>query len=264
MKFPIQFMSKRSRMIAVGGIATTIIGLVLAVLIFGLTFGTVGIIVVGMMLFVYGATFIEVKSGKIRLIFLLLRRLIFVGIIIGCVSFIYIEGRIFQSMKSNDDVDVKYAVVLGAGIDGEKPSLTLKRRLDSGIKFLEEHPSAKLVVSGGFGSGLRISEAEVMKRYLIERGINEGRILKEEKSATSDENLNYTQVLLRDRDGDQLQDIVIITSDYHMFRAKVIASRYFSRVYGISSDTPLSIMINYSVREYLAVLKLLSLEIIKM
>lgn len=59
MKFPIQFMSKRSRMIAVGGIATTIIGLVLDVLIFGLTFGTVGIIVVGIMLFVYGATLFD-------------------------------------------------------------------------------------------------------------------------------------------------------------------------------------------------------------
>jgi len=260
--FPIKFMPKRSRVIAVGGLAITIIGLVLAVFTFGLTFGTVGIIMIGIMLFAYGATFIEVKSGKIRLIFLLLRRLIFVSIIIGCVSFIYIEGRIFESMKSNDDVDVKYAVVLGAGIDGGKPSLTLKRRLDSGIQFLEEHPSAKLVVSGGFGSGLRISEAEVMKRYLIERGINEGRILKEEKSATSDENLNYTQELLREQDGEQLQDIVIITSDYHMFRAKVIASKYFSRVYGIASDTPFSIMINYSIREYLAVLKLQILEII--
>ena len=263
MKFVRQLVSKDSMNFIIMGIAIATIGIVLAVFVFGLTFGTAGIIIIGLVLFIYGITFVQTRNKNLSLIFLLTRRLISISILLGVVSFVCIEVLIFQYIKSNDNVNVKYAVVLGAGIDGEEPSLTLRRRLDSSIKFLNENPEAKLIASGGFGVGLRISEAEVMKRYLIEQGINEGRILKEEKSKTSDENLKYTRALLRELDDEQLQDILVITSDYHMFRAKFIASRYFSQVYGIASDTPITIMINYSIREYLAVLKLLSLAIVQ-
>lgn len=262
-KFERQFVSKGIVSFIFMGIAITMIGIILAAFVFGLTFGTAGIITIGLMLSVYGITFIQTRNKKNEPNFLLTRRLISISILMGLISFAWIEVLIFQSAKTNDNVYVKYAVVLGAGIDGEKPSLTLRRRLDSGIRFLNANPEAKLIASGGFGAGLRISEAEVMKRYLIEQGINEDRILKEENSRTSDENLKYTRALLRELDDEQLQNILIITSDYHMFRAKFIASRYFSQVYGIASDTPTTIRINYSIREYLAVLKLLSLSIVQ-
>jgi len=258
-----QLVSKGGMYFIVTGIGIVISGIILASFIFGFTFGTVGMITIGLILYIYGITFIQTRNKKLNLIFLLIRRLISISILLGLFSFVWIELLIFQAIKSNDNINVKYAVVLGAGIDGEQPSLSLRRRLDSSIKFLNENPEVKLIVSGGFGEGLRISEAEVMKRYLIERGINEGRILKEERSKTSNENLKYTRELLNEIHGEQRQDIVVITSDYHMFRAKLIASRYFPRVYGIASTTPTTIMINYSVREYLAVLKLLGLAIVQ-
>lgn len=263
MKFVRQWVSKGFINFILMGIGITIIGILLAAFVFGLTFGTAGIITVGLILSVYSFTLIQTGNEKLSLTFLITRRLISISILLVLTSFICIEVLIFQSIKSNDNVNVKYAVVLGAGIDGEQPSLTLRRRLDSSIKFLNENPDAKLIASGGFGAGLRVSEAEVMKRYLIEQGINEERILKEERSKTSDENLKYTRALLRELNGEQLQDILVITSDYHMFRAKLIASRYFSQVYGMASNTPTTIMINYSIREYLAVLKLLGLAIVQ-
>lgn len=263
MKFVEQLVSNGSMNFIIMGMGIAIVGIVLATFVFGLTFGTAGIITIGLMLSIHGITFIQTRNKNLGMIFLLIRRLIIITILLGLVSFACIEILIYQSINSNDHVNVKYAVVLGAGIDGEQPSLTLKRRLDSSITFLNENPEAKLIVSGGFGEGLRISEAEVMKNYLIEHGIDEGRILKEEKSKISDENLKHTRELLRVIDGKQQQDILIITSDYHMFRAKFIANRYFSNVYGIASATPTTIMINYSIREYLAVLKLLSIAIIQ-
>jgi uncharacterized SAM-binding protein YcdF (DUF218 family) len=63
--------------------------------------------------------------------------------------------------------------------------------------------------------------------------------------------------------GEDAPEVLIITSDYHMFRAKHIAERYYSKVYGISSEAPSRVMINYAIREYLAVLKILMLEIAK-
>lgn len=139
MKFVRQLVSKGSMNFIVMGIGIAIIGIVLAVCVFGLTFGTAGIITIGLVLFIYGITFVQTRNKNLCLIFLLTRRLISISILLGLVSFVCIEMLIFQYIKSNDNVNVRYAVVLGAGIDGEQPSLTLRRRLDSSIKFLNEN-----------------------------------------------------------------------------------------------------------------------------
>ncbi len=248
-----------TRLITIGG-SIAFLGLLLMLFIYGFTFGTAGIVTVGLTLSFYGITFVTTANKKMELLCGLIRVLCSAILILGVVSFIYIEALIVQSLKSNDNVNIKYVVVLGAGIQGEQPSLTLGRRLDKSIEYLNANPDAQIVASGGFGPEATISEAEVMKRYFVAHGINEARILKEERSATSDENLRYTKELLSGINGDKPQDILVITSDYHMFRAKHIAGKYFSKVYGIASETPTAIMVNYAVREYLAVLKLLALS----
>jgi len=248
-------------LIAIGG-TIAFVGLLLALFVYGLTFGTASMVTIGLFLSFYGITFAATANKKLGLLFVLMRVLCSIILILGVVSFIYIEALIFQSLKSNDNVNIKYVVVLGAGIQGEQPSLTLSRRLDKSVEYLNVNPDAQIVVSGGFGSKATISEAEVMKRYFVAHGIDEVRIFKEERSTTSDENLKYTQELLSSINGNKPQEILVITSDYHMFRAKHIAGKYFSKVYGIASETPTAIMINYAVREYLAVLKLLALEMI--
>lgn len=254
------FISKvGTSLIAIGG-TIAFIGLILALFVYGFTFGTASIVTVGLFLSFYGLTFATTANRKLGLLFVLMRVLCSMILILGVVSFSYIEALIFQSLKSNDHVNIKYAVVLGAGIQGEQPSLTLSRRLDKSIEYLNANPNAQIVASGGFGSKATISEAEVMKRYFVAHGIDEVRVFKEERSTTSDENLKYSQELLSGINGNKPQEILVFTSDYHMFRAKYLAGKYFSKVYGIASETPTGIMINYAVREYLAVLKLLALE----
>lgn len=243
------------------GVGLDIIGMVLAFKNFGITFGTVSLMASGLFLVIYGITFGRGINKNLNYKLLLLNRILSLLLVIGLVSFIWIETLVLQSLKSNDNVRVNYVVVLGAGIQGEEPSLTLKRRLDKSIEYLSANPNSIIITSGGFGKEVTISEAEVMKRYLIAHGINESRILKEEKSMTSDENLRYTQQLLTQLYEAEVPTILIITSDYHMFRAKHIAYRYYPVVYGISSETPRTIMINYALREYLAVLKMLAFEV---
>lgn len=243
------------------GVGFVMIGMVLAFNVFGITFGTFSLITSGLFLILYGMSFGTFVNKNLNYKLLLLNRILSLLLVIGLVSFIWIETLVFQSLKSNDNVRVNYVVVLGAGIQGEEPSLTLKRRLDKSIEYLSANPNSTIIASGGFGKEVTISEAEVMKRYLIAHGISESRILKEEKSMTSDENLRYTKLLLTQLYGAEVPTILIITSDYHMFRAKHIAYRYYPVVYGISSETPRAIMINYAIREYLAVLKMLAFEV---
>lgn len=247
-------------LIAIGG-GFAVIGLILSLIVFGITFGTGCLMVSGVFLIIYGMSFITTKNVRLNIKLLLLQRLLAGVVLIGVVSFISIESLIFQSLKSNDKAEVKYAVILGAGVKGEEPSATLKRRLDTSIDYLNKNLNTKIIASGGLGKEATLTEAEAMKRYFIAHGIDESRILKEEKSTTSDENLKYTKELLTSLYDEDVPEMLIITSDYHMFRAKHIAERYYAKVYGISSETPSTVMINYAIREYLAVLKMLMLKI---
>ena len=255
--------SKISAYLLVVGGCFAGVGILLSLLVIGITFGTGCLMGIGVFLIIYGMTFKTTQNDALNVKLLWIQRFLSGLLLIGVISFVVIESRIFQSLKSNYNAEVKYAVILGAGVKGEEPSATLKRRLDTSIDYLNKNSNTKIIVSGGLGKDAKLTEAEVMKRYFIAHGIAETRILKEEKSTTTDENLQHTKQLLINLYGEDEQEILIITSDYHMFRAKEIAKRYYAKVYGISSETPSAIRINYAIREYLAVLKMLILEISK-
>lgn len=179
------------------------------------------------------------------------------AILLGFAAFFYVEFFIVREMYANDDdADARYAIVLGAGIRADQPTQTLRMRLDRAARYLAVRPDRMVVVSGGMGSGEAYTEAEVMKRYLVGRGIAESRILKEDRSTTTDENLKYSKAVILKR-GDDARSILIVTSDFHMFRARQIAARYFDEVYGLAADTPPGLRPIYAVRECFAYVKLL-------
>ena len=89
-------------------------------------------------------------------------------------------------------------VVLGCQVRGETPSLMLEKRLQVAYAYLEAHPDAPCVVSGGQGPGEDISEAEAMYRWLVERGIEPGRIYLESASTSTAENLRYSAAVIRE------------------------------------------------------------------
>ena len=172
------------------------------------------------------------------------------------ISFIWTETLIFQAMKTDLPSDCRYVIILGAGLLGDAPSLTLQQRLDAGIIALKKYPEAKVIVSGGIGKESIYTEAEVMKWYLIEHGINEERIIKEEYATRTDENLEFGKELVEKIYGEKINEIVIATSDYHMFRAKILAKKHYDKVYGISAESLFGVRVNYAIREYLALIKM--------
>ena len=92
-----------------------------------------------------------------------------------------------QSMGSAE-MPCKHIVVLGAGVHGTVPSLSLRNRLDAAGNYLKENPDVICIVSGGQGPGEEMTEAACMQAYLVERGVAPERILLEEKSASTWEN----------------------------------------------------------------------------
>ncbi|MDK0914106.1 YdcF family protein [Clostridium perfringens] len=147
----------------------------------------------------------------------------------------------------------------GAGLYGDKPSPILQERLDEGLKYLKLHPNTKVIVSGGQGSNEPIPESEAMKIFFVNKGINPNRIIEEDKSKSTFQNLEFSKKILEERHADK-DEVLIVTSDFHLFRAKEIADYLNIKNEGLPSKTPIFLRVQYMVREFPAMIKLLLQE----
>lgn len=188
--------------------------------------------------------------------FIKLRQGIISLFLIGLISFLVIEGEIIANSRPDPVVEVDYLIILGAGLNGEQLSWTLWERMQKGLNYLEAHPKVKVVLSGGQGPGEGISEAEGMRRFLVDHGIKDERILKEDQSTSTMENFRFSKEILARQAGFQNSETVaVITNDFHLFRSKILAQRNGLIPVGIPSPTPWYIVPNVYLREYFAVVK---------
>lgn len=142
-------------------------------------------------------------------------------------------------------------IVLGCKVRGEEPSLMLIQRIMAAYRFLEKNPSAMCIVSGGQGSDELISEAESMKRVLVEQGISEERIIMEDRSTGTDENIRFS--IEKMNEYGISGNVTIITNDFHQLRAKMIADKYGLESYSVSAGTSLWLLPTYWLREWFGV-----------
>ncbi|MFJ8065454.1 YdcF family protein [Psychrobacillus sp. NPDC096426] len=146
----------------------------------------------------------------------------------------------------------EYAIVLGAKVKkGNVPSLALRYRLEAALAYAVENPHVKLVVSGGQGPDEDIEEAVLMKNFLLENGLAEERIIVENRSTSTYENLLFSQELLPD----DVDSVTIITSDYHLYRAKMLARKLNWDTDVVAAETPKVVKAKVRLRERAALLK---------
>lgn len=185
------------------------------------------------------------------------RSLLILGFVLWLLSFIVVEVIIaVNSGTSPDSDDADYLVVLGAGLFGSTPSPTLKSRLDRAVEYARTNPDTVIVVSGGQGPGEDIPESEAMRKYLVDRGIEPERILEENISTSTTENLRFSFLIIDSlRKNDESPKIAVLSNEYHLFRAGYIAVREGKNVSLVAARTPyLYLKITYYVREYFALL----------
>ena len=141
---------------------------------------------------------------------------------IGLSYFCFLEVLIVKSSFTDKNPGRSYIVVLGAAVHGDGPSLSLTHRLQGTLDYLNRYPDSIAIVSGGQGEGENISEAECMRNWLIEKGIDAGRVIPEDQSTSTMENLSFSKKIILSRGGD-LTDTAVLSSCYHLYRAKAIA-----------------------------------------
>ena len=184
-----------------------------------------------------------------------IKRVLNILLVVLFISFILIEGMIIGANITNETKKPEYMIVLGAGLKGEKLSLTLLKRMEKTVEFMKKNPDVKAVVSGGQGFDEIISEAEAMKRYLVKHGIDENRVIKEDKSTSTMENFKFSKEKLKQITGKNIDEAVVVTNEFHMMRARMIAERNGIKTYPLICRTPYSVMANNFIREYFAVIK---------
>lgn len=190
-----------------------------------------------------------------------IKKIIKILIILFIISFILIEGLIIVNGNIKDIDDVDYMIILGARLYGEVPSPALSERLKVAEVYLKDNPHLKVIVSGGQGPDEYISEALAMERYLINRGINKNRIIFEDTSTSTYENISNSLSIIKQVDGVENPRVLLVTNKFHVFRSKLLANRLGAKAYGLPAKVPPSIVVTQYIREYFAVIKSFVLDV---
>lgn len=171
---------------------------------------------------------------------------------LGLLLFCLVEGLIFTQYHAQAQPGADYCIILGAQWKSSGPSTVLRRRLDKAVAYLQANPDTKVIVSGGQGANEPFAEALGMEDYLIQAGISPDRILTEAESSSTFENLVFSGRLL-DPEND---NVVIVTTNFHMFRALKIAQKQgYAHVEGLASDSVLGMEPNNLLREFFGIVK---------
>ena len=161
-----------------------------------------------------------------------------------------LEGLVISGMSATAPPGMDYLMVLGASVYDDGPSPALVRRINAVTGCLDQHPDALIIATGGQGEGERITEAQCIRDELVRRGVDPARILLEDKSTNTWENMTFSKALI-DRDD---ATVGIVTNNYHVWRSTRLARRAgLTNVHGIAAEYTGPTLIHFMVREAISI-----------
>lgn len=144
-------------------------------------------------------------------------------------------------------------IVLGCFVKDGKPSYSLTQRINACYDYLVANPKSVAVLSGGQGSNEIMSEAQCMYDVLVQKGISPDRLYMEDKSTNTNENIKYSLEII---EAENLsKSIAVVSNDYHLKRATMIAKKQGVEVRRISAGSTFIDKPNFYLREGLGVIK---------
>ena len=178
-------------------------------------------------------------------------------VLAGALAFAALLGAVLWGAHDQIQGAPQEMIVLGCQVRQDGPSALLRDRLDETLNYWEDHGEVLIVVSGGQGPDEPTTEARAMADYLTSAGVPEDQILLEEASHNTFQNFLNSRALLDQADIDLSQGVLVVSNDFHLTRARMLAERTgfreVSTLAAPSSDLP-SRLYMY-VREPLALVK---------
>jgi len=181
-----------------------------------------------------------------------LRKSLLVLLLAGLILICALTAAILRGFHSKGEEDLDYIIVLGAQVYSSGPSVVLRYRLDAAADYLQENENTKCIVTGGKGYNEPFPEAYGMRDYLVRNGIREERILIEDESANTVQNIRNSLPFL-----DPENDTVgIVTNNFHLVRGTAIAKKAgIAHVSGIAAGSTRIYLPNNILREVLGIIK---------
>ena len=224
-----------------------------AVIYSNFTAGSIACVLLGLCFGAFGFF-----NGKLKKLCKTKLLMVFKYIILsGCIftvcfsCFLEIYGK-YDNTTSNEDC----IIVLGAAVKGKTVSSALKSRLDAALEYMKNNSKSIAVVSGGKGFQEEITEAEAMKNYLVSKGIDEDRIIKEEKATSTYENFKFSKEIL-DKRLKKGYKTALVTNNFHVLRAGLVAKDAALSCTHIGSDIYWYDLAPNCARETMAIIKYL-------
>ncbi len=170
----------------------------------------------------------------------------------GLAAFCLAEGLVLSGFGAKGENGLPYIIVLGAQIKENGPAVALARRLDAATAYLEENPDTLCVVSGGQGVNEPVTEASGMRDYLLRKGIAAERIISEDQSHNTQQNLEFSRRLVPEN----VKKVGIVTSSFHVYRSVRLAkAQGFPEAVGIAAASDVYFLPNNMLREFFGVVK---------
>ena len=166
--------------------------------------------------------------------------------------FLYTQVRIMTHFRDTAPDNLDYVIVLGAQMRPDGPSVVLRYRLDNAYEYLKNNPDTVCIVSGGKGPNETEPEAYGMRDYLISKGIDASKIITEDKSGNTIQNILYSKELMSSPDA----SVGIVTNNFHVYRGTALAKKQgLTNVHGISARSSYGYLPNNMLREFVGILK---------
>ena len=157
------------------------------------------------------------------------------GLILVCLGLVLAAGTAGWVVSAGHGADDPEAQC--AGVNGTVPSQALRERLEAARDYLARYPEAVAVLSGAQGDGESITEARCMYDWLTARGVDPARLRLETKATTTEENLRCSLDLIEAETGTRPAQIAVISGEYHLLRAELLARRAGTEALGVPSYT---------------------------
>lgn len=180
----------------------------------------------------------------------LIRKMFTVCLVIGLLIVGVTECLIIEASFGDPREHVDYVVVLGAKVRVTGPSASLWDRIHGAYDYLAEHPDAIAIVSGGQGVDEPMPEGEAMFDELVFLGIDPKRVWIEDSATSTWENITFALDLIEEKTGTRPDKLGVVSSEYHLFRASLLAREAGVDFVGIPARTSrVSQMVNHFMRE---------------
>lgn len=184
--------------------------------------GNVFGILLGVMFILTGITLDEIiklcENAVIKALFLAALTIFIIFLILFFITL----SKIIRHCSSNA-TNEKVIIILGCRVKGDKPTRALVSRCKAGYEHLIKNKDSIAILSGGQGADEAISEAQCMKNVLTSMGIDESRLIIEDKSTSTQENFEFSKRKIQSLG--YSEKVAIATNEYHLYRATLIAKQ---------------------------------------